>query len=158
MIRKALFCLTALWLLFSCGQENDHDMEKPVIDMHGASASPLACDVVYKGENFAFNAAFTDNRELGNYNIEIHHNFDRHSHSTDNVECEPDEKKTPVNPFIYNESFPIPGKVISHQAEQSIYIPEDVDAGDYHFMIRLTDKAGWQQLKAVSIKIREKNN
>lgn len=26
--------------------------------------------------------------------------------------------------------------------------------GEYHFMIRLTDRAGWQQLKAVAIKIK----
>ncbi|WP_298649498.1 DUF4625 domain-containing protein [uncultured Proteiniphilum sp.] len=155
MIRKTLLCLAAVGLLLSCGREDDHDMEKPVIDMSGVSAFPLTCDIVYKGESFTFKAVFTDNGELGNYNIEIHNNFDHHSHSTDDVECEPDEKKTPVNPFVYNESFPIPQGVVSYEAEQSIYIPEDVDTGDYHFMIRLTDKAGWQQLKAVGIKVRE---
>ncbi|RYD73590.1 MAG: DUF4625 domain-containing protein, partial [Sphingobacteriales bacterium] len=25
--------------------------------------------------------------------------------------------------------------------------------GDYHFLIRITDKAGWQTIKAISIKI-----
>ena len=29
------------------------------------------------------------------------------------------------------------------------------ETGDYHFMVRLTDKAGWQQIKAVSIKVVE---
>jgi hypothetical protein len=131
-------------------------MEKPAIDMSGASAFPLTCDIVYRGESFTFKAVFTDNRELGNYNIEIHNNFDHHSHSTDNVECEPDEKKTPVNPFIYSKDFHIPGGMVSYEAGNIIHIPEDADTGDYHFMIRLTDKAGWQQLKAVSIKIRER--
>ncbi|SFL20396.1 DUF4625 domain-containing protein [Proteiniphilum acetatigenes] len=157
MIRKALFCLTALLLLLSCGQEDDHDMEKPEIDMSGVSAFPLTCDVVYRGDSFTFKALLTDNRELGNYNIEIHNNFDHHSHSTDDVDCEPDEKKTPVNPFIYNESFRIPDGMVSYQAESSIHVPDDVDTGDYHFMIRLTDKSGWQQLKAVGIKVRDRN-
>ncbi len=157
MIRKALFYLTALLLLLSCGQEDDHDMEKPKIDMSGASAFPLTCDVVYRGESFTFKALFTDNRELGNYNIEIHNNFDHHSHSTDDVDCEQDEKKIPVNPFIYNESFRIPDGIVSYEAENNIYIPEDADPGDYHFMIRLTDKSGWQQLKAVGIKVRDRN-
>lgn len=30
---------------------------------------------------------------------------------------------------------------------------DDTDPGDYHFMIRLTDRAGWQQLKAMAIKV-----
>lgn len=40
-------------------------------------------------------------------------------------------------------------------ARHDIKIPADIDAGDYHFMIRLTDRAGWQQLHAVAIKITE---
>lgn len=157
MIRKIIFYLAIFLLLPSCGQEEDHDMEKPVIDMNGTSAFPLTCDIVYRGESFTFKALFTDNRELGNYNIEIHNNFDHHSHSTDDVDCEPDEKKKPVKPFVYNKSFPIPDGETSYEAENSIYVPEDVDTGDYHFMIRLTDKSGWQQLKAVGIKIRDRN-
>lgn len=157
MIRKTVFCLAALWLLLSCGQEDDHDMEKPVIGMDGASASPKACEEVYRGESFTFKAVFTDNEELGNYNIEIHNNFDHHSHSTDDVECELDEKKTPVNPFIYNQDFKIPAGSTVYEAEIDIPVPADADEGDYHFMIRLTDREGWQQLKAVSIKIRERN-
>lgn len=157
MIRKTLFSLATILFLLSCGQENEHDMEKPEIDMSGVSASPLTCDIVYRGESFTFKALFTDNRKLGNYNIEIHNNFDHHSHSTDDVDCEPDEKKIPVNPFVYNKSFPIPDGEVSFEAENTIFVPEDVDTGDYHFMIRLTDKSGWQQLKAVGIKVRERN-
>jgi hypothetical protein len=157
MIRKTLFYLATFLLLFSCSQDEDHDMEKPVIDMNGALAFPLTCDVVYRGESFTFKALFTDNEELGNYNIEIHNNFDHHSHSTDDVECEPDEKKNPVKPFIYNKDFSIPSGSVSYEAENNIPVPGDVDTGDYHFMVRLTDKSGWQQLKAVGIKIRDRN-
>jgi hypothetical protein len=34
-----------------------------------------------------------------------------------------------------------------------IAIPADIDEGDYHFMVRLTDKSGWQQIAAKSVKI-----
>lgn len=146
-----------LLLLLSCGQDNDHDIEKPVIDMSDPSAFPLTCDMVYRGESFTFKALFTDNRELGNYNIEIHNNFDGHSHSTDDVDCEPDEKKKPVKPFVYNKDFSIPDGQISYRAEATIDVPADIDTGDYHFMIRVTDKTGWQQLKAVGIKVRDRN-
>jgi hypothetical protein len=43
--------------------------------------------------------------------------------------------------------------VKSYEATTQITIPADVDPGDYHFMIRLTDKEGWQTLKGLSIKI-----
>lgn len=157
MIRKSFLFLTLVLSLFSCGEDNDHDMEKPIIDMSDAASFPSTCDVVYRGETFTFRALFSDNQELGNYNIEIHNNFDHHSHSTDDVECEPDEKKTPVNPFIYNKSLSIPRGAVSYNAELEISVPHDVDTGDYHFMIRLTDKSGWQQLKAVGIKIRDRD-
>lgn len=149
--------MAALWLLLTCSKEENHDMEKPVIDMSGSAASPSTCDIVYKGESFSFIAVFRDNKELGNYNIEIHNNFDHHTHSTEDEHCDPDEIKTPVNPFIYNKDFQIPGGLVVYEAEQTIFVPEDVDTGDYHFMIRLTDKSGWQQLKSVDIKIRERN-
>ena len=43
----------------------------------------------------------------------------------------------------------------SYKASVDIPIPEDAAHGDYHFMIRLTDKAGWQQIKSVAIIIEE---
>nr|WP_229206214.1 DUF4625 domain-containing protein [Dyadobacter fermentans] len=40
-----------------------------------------------------------------------------------------------------------------HVANQQIDVPADIDPGDYHFMIRLTDKEGWQTIRGISIKI-----
>lgn len=159
MLKKNILMYALVGFLFwSCSSsDDDKDMEKPVIDMNESGAFPLTCDVVYKGESFTFKAIFTDNQELGSYNIEIHNNFDHHSHSTDDVECDLDEKKKPVNPFIYNKDFRIPDGLVFYEADNKISVPSDVDSGDYHFMIRLTDKSGWQQLKAVSIKIRERS-
>ena len=42
-----------------------------------------------------------------------------------------------------------------YTARHDIAIPADIDPGDYHFMVRLTDRAGWQQLHAMAIKITE---
>ncbi|GAB6123229.1 DUF4625 domain-containing protein [Dysgonomonas termitidis] len=72
-------------------------------------------------------------------------------------ECELDPKEQPVNPFVYNQDFSIPNGYTMFEADNGIAIPADVDTGDYHFMIiRVTDKAGWQQLKAISLKIKDK--
>ncbi len=145
----ALMCL----LLAACGKdEDDKDLDKPAIET-GSEALPQNCQVYMKGEDIPFRQTFTDNMGLGSYNIEIHHNFDHHTHSTDAGDCALDEKKDPVKPWVYNQDFPIPESALTYNAQVDIPIPEDIDPGDYHFMIRVTDKAGWQQLKAVSIKI-----
>lgn len=157
MIKRVLLFGFACFQMLSCGDGDDSkDMAKPSIDMTRESAFPKNCVILYRGETFSFKATFTDNVELGNYNIEIHNNFDHHSHSTDDVECELEPKKKPVNPWVYNQDFPIPAGKTIFEADNTISIPADIDTGDYHFMVRLTDKAGWQQLKAVSIKIKER--
>ncbi|MBR6865196.1 MAG: DUF4625 domain-containing protein, partial [Bacteroidales bacterium] len=56
---------------------------------------------------------------------------------------------------ILNKDYPIPAGSTSFEAKQTIPIPADVDPGEYHFMIRLTDRSGWQQLKSVSIRVLE---
>ncbi|WP_291862275.1 DUF4625 domain-containing protein [Marinilabilia sp.] len=47
----------------------------------------------------------------------------------------------------------MPSGLTSYEAEVDILVPEDADTGDYHFMVRLTDAAGWQTLKGIAIKI-----
>lgn len=155
IILYSLGCL----LVMACGNDDEDslDMEKPSIDMSFNNACPQNCMILYRGESFPFRAVFADNQELGNYNVEIHNNFDHHSHSTDDAECDLDPKKTPVKAFVYNQDFSIPSGKNNFEANNEIFIPEDVDTGDYHFMVRLTDKAGWQQLKAISLKIRSRN-
>lgn len=142
----------------SCSNDDDddnsaNDKEKPEI-RDGELPNPIDCQQYSRGETIAFRYTFTDNVELGDFNIEIHNNFDHHTHSTSAGDCPLDAKKSPINPWVYNQDQTIPTGMKSYEAKVDIKIPEDIDPGDYHFMIRLTDKAGWQQLKAVSIKIK----
>ena len=130
-------------------------MTYPEISDKGIVAVPIDCQVFKRGEVIPFNYLFTDDTELGAYNIEIHHNFDHHTHSTSSVECLMDERKQAVKPWVYNQDFTIAAGQRSYNARHDIAIPADIDAGDYHFMIRLTDRAGWQQLRAMAIKITE---
>lgn len=151
---KRILCFTLLCLLLvACGKdENEKDLQKPVIET-GSDALPLNCQVYLKGEEIPFRYTFTDNLGLGSYNIEIHHNFDHHTHSTDAGDCPLDDKKNPITPWVYNQDFSIPEKSLRYDAHVSIPVPSDIDPGDYHFTIRVTDQSGWQELKAVSIKI-----
>ena len=154
----ALACILTFGLT-SCSSDDDKDMTYPEISGEGIVANPIDCQVYQRGTVIPFNYLFTDNDELGAYNIEIHTNADHHTHGTTSVECDDDDDHEhhheAVNPWVYNQDFQIPAGTRSYTARIDIPIPADVDPGDYHFMIRLTDRAGWQQLHAVAIKIAE---
>ncbi len=148
-----------LMVLCACGSDDGDsdtkDMTYPVISDEGIVANPTDCQQYKRGDVIPFNYIFTDNQELGWYNIKIHNNFDHHTHSTGAVECPMDEDKKAVAPWVFDESYNIPAGQRSYTAKFNIDIPAGIDPGDYHFMIRVTDRAGWQQLRAVAIKITE---
>jgi len=150
----AIFCLGCALLISSCKKETEEiDTTYPVIDVNAATAFPKQCSVIKRGEKFVFRAAFSDNVELGSSSIDIHHNFDHHSHSTEVNECNMEPVKSPVKPFLLIKTFNIPSGQKSYNINEEIIVPADIDPGDYHFLIRLTDKAGWQSIKGISIKI-----
>jgi len=138
----------------SCKKDKEEiDTTYPTINIEASNAFPKQCSVVKRGEKFIFKADFSDNVELGAVSVDIHHNFDQHSHSTEVAACNMDAKKTPVNPLKFIKDFSIPTGQKNYQISQEIEIPANIDAGDYHFLIRLTDKSGWQTIKGLSIKI-----
>lgn len=142
----------------SCENAEEIDTEKPSIDLSIQDAFPINCDTLYFGESFEMKVLFEDNFELGSYSVDIHNNFDHHSHTTEVNACQMDDKKTPVNPFIFINDFEIPENNSSYQTKLTIEIPESnsdgfYDDGDYHFFISLTDKEGWSAQKGLSIKI-----
>ena len=142
----------------ACSSSDDNeskDMTYPEIKTEGITANPIDCQVYKRGEVIPVCFLFTDDTELGAYNIEIHHNFDHHTHSTSATECEMDANKQPQHPWTFNNDYVIPEGLHEYNASFSIPIPKDIDTGDYHFMVRVTDKAGWQQLRAMAIKIVE---
>lgn len=158
-IIKLLSIIIGLSIFFgSCEKEDEVDTEKPSIDLSIQDAFPVNCDTLYFGESFEFKVLFSDNIELGSYSIDMHNNFDHHSHSTEVVECNLDPIKAPVNPFLFIEDFDIPTGLNEYETSLSISIPSgdgngDYDEGDYHFFISLTDNEGWSAQKGLSIKM-----
>jgi len=155
MKTKQLFIglLTVTTVFSACKKDNEEiDTEYPTIDLTG-TAFPQQCSILKRGEKFIFKAKLNDNVELGSVSIDIHHNFDHHSHSTEVNDCDLGAIKQPVKPFLLIKDFPVPVAQKTYDIAQEITVPADVDAGDYHFLIRLTDKTGWQTLKGISIKI-----
>ena len=153
----ALLCILSLGFI-ACGDDDSKDTAKPVITDTGITANPVDCQQYHLGDIIPFSYVFTDDTELGNFNIEIHSNHDHHSHSTSSTECEEEEEEEhhhAANPWVFNQDYGIPSGLRSYTAHFDINIPTDITPGDYHFMIRLTDRAGWQQLKAIAIKVIE---
>jgi hypothetical protein len=151
------FIILSLFFV-SCEKDEEIDTEKPVIDLTIPDAFPVNCDTLYFGESMVLKVVFSDNVELGSYSIDIHNNFDHHSHSTEVIECNLDPIKTPVNPFLFIEDFDLPAGLQEYATNRSISIPSGngdglFDEGDYHFFISLTDKEGWSTQKGLSIKI-----
>lgn len=150
------YALLAIFILslVACGssdEEEKRDLTYPEITGQGIVANPIDCQVYNRGDVIPFSYRFLDDTELGAFNIEIHNNFEHHSHGTTSVDCENEEEKTPVKPWIYNQDYTIPTGLKQYDAQYNIPIPNDIDTGNYHFMIRLTDKAGWQQIHSVEI-------
>lgn len=150
--------LIFMLFVFSTCSKDEVDDEKPEIDLTVSGAFPQNCDTLYFGETFTFKVLFTDNVELGSFSIDIHNNFDHHSHSTEVTECNLDDVKDPVNAYVSIEDYDIPEGLNTYEMLLGITIPNsdsegEFDEGDYHFFISLTDKEGWSIQKGLSIKI-----
>lgn len=159
---KTIYLLSIIGFIACNPDEKEKiDKEKPEISVNFTNAFPANCsDTLYLGENFTLKIRFSDNVELGSYNVDIHHNFDHHSHGTDIglEECTLFAKQSPTNPFVFIQDFKIPNGRSSYETEDLISIPNgdvngDYQEGDYHFHIQVTDQEGWSSEKAFGIKI-----
>ncbi|KOF01785.1 hypothetical protein OB69_15700 [Roseivirga seohaensis subsp. aquiponti] len=153
-MKKHLIAILGILFISACSDDDSPtiDTEYPEIILFQDSF-PNQCSVLSIGQTHTFKLTFKDNRELGGYSLDIHHNFDHHSHSTEVASCNLENKKTPVNALLFIKTYSIPDGLQTYEATGEITIPSDVDSGDYHFLIRLTDKEGWQTLKGISIKV-----
>ncbi|WP_289064138.1 DUF4625 domain-containing protein [uncultured Zobellia sp.] len=152
------FCFLSIILLTAaCSSENsdDIDEEKPTISVNYTEGFPQGCALLTRGETYNFRAMVTDNSELAAYSIDIHHNFDHHTHDDQVTECELGEDQSPVNPLIFVENYTIEGSLTSYEINISVTIPNDVDTGDYHCAYSVTDATGWQSRTSIDIKIVE---
>ena len=156
---KFLFLLaSASFFLNSCSDDVEIDVEKPLIDLSVDGAFPTSCDTIYFDEPFIIKALLKDNVELGSYNIDIHNNFDWHTHSTEAEQCVFNEKKTAINPFVLIKDYELTEDLSEYMVETTMTLPSkdgtDVyDEGDYHFSITVVDKEGWSSFKGLNIKV-----
>lgn len=132
----------ALTLTFaSCDKDDDDNVDttKPVIELE----EPENGDELLIGADIHFECDFSDNEALGSYMIEIHSNFDGHSHKAKTTRGE--------EPFFFKKSYDISGLRNTHVHHHDVVIPENAAPGNYHMVVYCTDAAGNQSLVARDI-------
>lgn len=156
-MKKILFYSFLTVVLAAC-KASDKDVTYPQIS--DDDFLPQDCAEYHAGEVMHVHFVCSDDTELGSFSIEIHGNFDHHTHGTSSVECEEHhehggEGASEPQGWVYNKDYAIPAGSVQYTGDIDIEIPADAAEGDYHFMLRLTDHAGWQTIKAVPIRIEE---
>jgi hypothetical protein len=121
----------------SCDDDSETiDVTAPTIEL----GDPAYGESFEAGNSVHFEASFTDDIELGAYKIDIHNNFDGHSHGRIAKTSEdPDLLK-----WSFEESFDFdPGlKNSDIHLHDELEIPESTMAGPYHFIVSALDKSG----------------
>lgn len=142
-------------LIVSCSSDDNinKDEEKPTISINYSEGFPQGCTLLTRGETYNFRAKVTDNKSLASYSIDIHNNFDHHTHDDQITECDLEDVKQAINPLIFIENYPIENELTSYEINIPITIPNDIDAGDYHCAYSITDETGWQARTSIDIQI-----
>ncbi|WP_100610114.1 DUF4625 domain-containing protein [Confluentibacter lentus] len=154
---KYIYSLFLLLPIVSCSSDDsmDKDEEKPTITINYAGGFPQACTQLQKGETYNFKAKVTDNKELASYSLDIHHNFDHHTHDDQGTPCTLGPIKQAIKPLIFMQNYSIEGGKTSYEINVSLAIPNDIDTGDYHCQFSVIDQTGWQSRTSIDIKIIE---
>ncbi|WP_233783228.1 DUF4625 domain-containing protein [Flavivirga eckloniae] len=139
----------------SSGDSIDKDEQKPTITINYAEGFPQACAELTKGQTYIFRAKVADNKALASYSLDIHNNFDHHTHDDQGIDCNLESTKQAINPLIFMENFSIENNPTSYEIKITLAIPDDVDPGDYHCQYSVTDQTGWHSRTSVDIKIVE---
>ena len=113
-------------LLFACKKS---DIERPIVSID----SPADSAVFASGQTLPFVATFLDNRDLGQYKIDIHDNFDNHAS---------DKYIAPVWSELFIQT--ISGS--QYNENRSIPIPDSAASGWYHFQVIVGDRVGNQSV------------
>lgn len=157
-LKKSLIILANIFMFGACTSDNDleKDLEKPTISVNYTDGFPQGCSELQRGNTYTFRAQVTDNVALAAYSLNLHHNFDHHTHDDQGAVCYLEPIKTAVNPLLYLENFQIDeDDVMVFEIQIQVTIPDDIDTGDYHCAYSVTDQTGWQSRTSIDIKIVE---
>ncbi|HBH22203.1 MAG TPA: hypothetical protein DDY13_02145 [Cytophagales bacterium] len=153
-----VFLILSLVIFSSCdnNDENPQDTEAPAIEVE----DPAYGEYFEAGKSVHFMAMMTDNQGLATYNVDIHNNFDGHSHGRLAATSEDPS----LIKWSFSQSFEIPGSPKNYEAHlhDEVEIPSETMAGPYHFIVQAIDMEGnstsHQDGSAVELEIFITNN
>jgi len=154
--RKMKFVFTVgllgLFGMISCDESSDEiDTTAPSIEL----LDPVNGEYMSAGGYAHFEANLSDDIELATYNLEIHENFDSHSHGR--LAATNDDPS--LIKWSYKQSFQVPSGSQEYMAvhEDEIEIAQNAMAGPYHYIVQAIDASGnstsFQDDSAVEIEI-----
>ncbi len=143
----AIMLMTSIFFVASC-EKDKVDTQKPVITI----SAPQEEEALYIGAEIHFEVDFTDDTELKSYKVDIHSNFNGHTHKGTNSD-------SVAWSFQQSWNFDA-GQKNAHIHHHEIVIPSEfngkkISQGDYHFMIYCTDAAGNESWIAIPVEIME---
>lgn len=137
---KKIYTLSLLAFAFSliltACDSNDADTTRPVIVLD----EPEDGAELLIGAGLHFECDFSDDVMLGSYMIEIHSNFDGHSHKA--------PSRAADEPFFCKQSYDLSGLRNTHVHHHDVVIPANATPGTYHLVVYCTDAAGNQTFVA----------
>lgn len=125
----SLFVFPSLFL--SCS-DDDGDTTAPVINLK----APVEGAVLKIGSDVHFDLELLDNEMLASYKVDIHNNFDSHTHS------KASNSDNDTAPFAFQKSWDVSGLKKTSIHHHEIIISENATPGKYHLVVYCTDAAG----------------
>lgn len=125
----------SVFAFISC-DDSDSDTAKPVIEL----SEPEEGQELKIGDEHGihFEMDLPDDVMLKSYMIEIHSNFDHHSHGKGRT-ATMDEATVD---FDFNRFYDISGEKMAHIHYHDVIIPANATSGDYYLMVYYADAAG----------------
>ncbi len=139
---KTLFISVLVLLSFNACSSDDGDTTKPVINL--ISPAEGADLRVGNQDGIHLEMDLEDNENLASYKIDIHSNFDGHTHKAEGE----------TTAFSFSKSWNVTGKN-AHIHHHEIIIPENATHGKYHLMVYCVDAAGNESYVARNITLSE---
>jgi hypothetical protein len=157
-MRIALIFLTlALPGLIACDDSNEPvDVTAPVLEI----TEPVNGEFLAAGEDVHLLGTLSDDRELAEFQVDVHNNFDGHAHGR--VTGTLDDPS--LLKWSITERFPVPAGRMSYDIDlhDELIVPANTMAGPYHLIVSAVDKAGnatnYQDDSTVEIEVYIRNN
>jgi len=144
----AVVSLASLFAFASCSSDDSTDTQKPEIDL----VAPKDGTKVEAGKDIHFDMIVSDNEGLRSYNVDIHNDFDGHTHGdthSHGIKAAVVETK----PFIFNKTWDLNGVKNDKIHHHEIVVAENATPGKYHFVVKVLDVSGNQSMVVRSIEV-----